>query len=295
MTETKVQAVPQVLSSPWRPGVALTAEEAGCTAAALQPVTREELAGYGFGDALVDGLLARGILAEGWGEAGLWHGYGWGRPQEFVEAAAEHRARTAGQRPLRSGLVTGVLDGPEAVGRTLARRSVRRFSREPLPRRVLEAVLAPAGVLLRQLPHLRLYVAVQEVEATERGVYAYRSDGSLMLLRNRLEDRTMMAVSHQYWALGTGAVMFIGVCWQDLAEVHGGGPDAYLTLLTECGRVGHAAVLAAAVHGAGTWMTPALDEQKAAEMCGLIDADGTGGDLLYMVKIGMPRTTEDDQ
>ncbi|RLU81107.1 hypothetical protein CTZ27_33235 [Streptomyces griseocarneus] len=295
MTTAKVHAVPHILTSPWRPGDALTVEEAGCLAAALSPVSLRELSCCGFSDELIAGLLHRGLLAGGEPAPGLWFRHGWGRPQEFLKAAVADRARTAHSRPPQPGPVSGVLDSREVVHQVLARRSVRKFSREPLARSVLEDTLTAAGALLHAMPYLRLYVVAQDVEATPRGAYAYRSDGTLILLRDGVEDRTMRDVAHQYWVLGTGAVIFIGVCWKDLEEVHGSGPAAFLTLLTECGKLAHTMVLTATAQSAGTWMTPAIDEQRAAEACGLADTDGRDGELLYMVKIGMPRTAEDDQ
>lgn len=292
-TDMRVQAVPQVLFGPWTEGPAFSPGEAACVAAALEPVAREDLA-EGFGGDLVASLLARGLLAPAPAHSVLWHRYGWGRPAAFLAAADTHRARTATVVAPVAGPVAGVLGDRTDVAKALARRSVRKFARGALPREDLEAVLAPVGRLVASWPHMRLYVAAQRVEGTAEGVHAYRpGDGALMLLRPGVEDRSMMAATHQFWSLGTGAVLFIGVCWRDLERAHGGGPDAYLHVLTECGRLGHVAVLAATVRGLGAWMTPAMDEEAVAGLCGLGDVEGAGGDVLYMIKVGLPR--EDEQ
>ncbi|CAM5592876.1 hypothetical protein SABIM44S_00013 [Streptomyces abikoensis] len=285
--------MPQVLIDPWNEGPAFSTEEAGCVAAALEPVARNDLAA-GFGETVVAGLLARGVLAPAPAHGGMWHRYGWGRPQAFLAAADAHRARTAPAVPPVAGPVAGVLSEREDVAKALQRRSVRKFARKALPREDLEAVLAAVGRLMASWPHMRLYVAAQQVDHVPEGVHAYRpGDGSLMLLRPGVDGHGMLAATHQFWSLGSGAVLLIGVCWRDLERAHGGGPDAYLHALTECGRLGHVAVLAATVRGLGAWMTPAIDEEAIAELCGLGDLEGKGGDVLYMIKIGQPR--EDEQ
>lgn len=62
------------------------------------------------------------------------------------------------------------------------------------------------------------------------------------------------------------------------------------TVLSECGRAAHVAVLAAARIGTGAWLTPAMDEQVAAELCGL---EPEAEETLYMLKVGMPKVTAD--
>ncbi|GAA2267913.1 hypothetical protein GCM10010232_70420 [Streptomyces amakusaensis] len=294
MTET-VQSVPQVLLDPFAAGPVLTPLEAAALAAALTPCTRTALKEAGFGDTLVDSMVERGLLAGAPAEAGLWHRHGWGRPRALLHAAATHRARRAAETPTDHattttpvlGPVSGVLDGRAAFDRALARRSVRRFDRRPMPAPVLYTVLAATVPLLEAWPHLRLYAAVQDVEGIERGVHTHRA-GALDLRSAGLDDARLRACAHQYWVLGTGAVLFLTVSWPALEAAYGRGPDAYTRVLGECGRVAHTAVLAAARAGAGTWMTPALDEETAAGLCGL---DTRVEEALYMLKTGMPRNT----
>ncbi|GGZ70117.1 hypothetical protein [Streptomyces bluensis] len=122
-------------------------------------------------------------------------------------------------------------------------------------------------------------------------MHAYHA-GALDLRTAGLHDTRLRDCAHQYWVLGTGAVLFFTVDWHAFEHAHGQGPDACTAVLTECGRMAHTAVLAAGRTGAGTWMTPAIDEQVAAELCGL---DTELEEALYMLKIGMPRNTEDTQ
>lgn len=293
MTETTtVQTVPQVLLDPFTSGPGWTRAEVDCLAAALTPSTRTELEERGFSEDVVEGMLTRGLLAPVPAEADLWHRHGWGRPQALLRAADAHRADRAADLPARTAPLSGVLDSRAAFDRALSRRSLRQFDRRPLPAPVLHEVLAATVPLLGAWPHLRLYVAVQDVEGIERGVYAHH-DEALHPRTVGLDDTRLRDCAHQYWVLGTGAVLFVAVDWPALEQAHGRGPDAYTAVLTECGRVAHTAVLAAGRAGAGTWMTPALDEQVAADLCGL---DTAQEEALYMLKVAMPRnTTEDTQ
>ncbi len=234
-------------------------------------------------------MLERGLLATAPAKPGLWHRRGWGRPEAFVRAAAAGRASRAGELPARPGPVAGVVSDRVAADHALARRSVRRFTPEPLPSPVQREVLAAASaVALRAWPHLRLYVAVQDVAGIERGVHAYDPRYDLLTLRRPgLDETRLKDCAHQYWVLGSGAALFFSVNWQALEQAHGPGPDAYATVLSECGRAAHTAVLAAGRMRAGTWMPPAIDEHLAAELCGLDDSEET----LHMLKVGMPRDT----
>ncbi|MGW5679631.1 nitroreductase family protein [Streptomyces sp. NPDC003860] len=289
MTDTALQSVPQVLLEPFTGGPVLTGAEAACVAAALTPATRGELLERGFAPELIDSLLVGGLLAPAPAKAGLWHRHGWGRPELLVRAADASRTARSGELPAATAPVAGVLDSREAFEQVLKRRSTRQFDRRPLPAPVLHTVLAAADPLLSAWPHLRLYAAVQYVDGVERGVHAYQG-GALTLKEVGLDDTRLRDCAHQYWVLGTGCVLFFVVDWHALEQAHGAGPDAYTTVLTECGRLAHTAVLAANGVGAGTWMTPAIDEQVAAELCGL---DSGSEEALYMLKIGMPRNTED--
>jgi hypothetical protein len=293
MTDTAaaVQSVPQVLLNPFTGGPVLTGAQAACLAAALTSSTRAELLERGFAPELIDTMLAQGLLAPAPAQAGLWHRHGWGRPELLVRAADASRTARAGDLPAAAAPVAGVLDSRAAFEQTLKRRSLRQFDRRPLPAPVLHTVLAATEPLLDAWPHLRLYAAVQHVDGLQRGVHAYQ-DGTLTIRKTGLDDTRLRDCAHQYWVLGTGCVLFFMVDWRALELAHGSGPDAYTTVLTECGRVAHTGVLAASRTGAGTWMTPAIDEQVAAEVCGL---DGESEEALYMLKIGMPRNTEDTQ
>jgi nitroreductase len=287
MTADLLQAVPQVLLHPWGQAP-LSRAEADTLHAALTPRHRSDLEQDGHSGRVLDAMLQRGLLAPAPAKSGTWHRYGWGRPQALVRAAAHARAAMAPDTPASPSTAAGVVDSRAVFDRVLARRSVRQFARQPMPAPVLHDVLDAAGRVLPAWPHLRLLVAVQDVTDLARGVHRYTpgATGPLDLARKGLDDRQLRDCAHQYWVLGTGATVFVTVNWTLLEQSHGRGPDAYTQLLLECGRVAHTLVLAAARLGAGTWMTPAIDEKTAAAVLGL---DPAVEEALYLVKVGMPR------
>jgi hypothetical protein len=133
-------------------------------------------------------------------------------------------------------------------------------------------------------------VLCQSVEGLSRGVYEVDLDAhALRLTVPQYDGRLLLeCVQGQYWALGSGAVIFLGTSWDALETAYGEGPDAYVSALLDMGRCAQAIVLSLTGMNAGAWMTPALDEEKAARLCNI---DEAASEALYMLKIG-PRKIE---
>lgn len=261
----------------------MTPAEAECLVSALQPALWDELAGR-FGEQLVSRLWLRELLAEAPAAPRLWARYGWARAQKFVEAASQSRVVRGARQRAVAGPVSGVLAEPGAVGASLERRSVRRFAQAPMPRSVLDEVLAAARPLLLGWPHLRLYVAVQRVQGAARGVYEFEGT-DLMARRAGVSSEELVAATHQPWAAGAGVVVFVVVSWAELERARGAEPDAYVSALLDCGRLGEVLVAAAVQAGAGGCTASSLDEGVAAGVCGL---EAGVEEALYVVRVGMP-------
>ncbi|MFE7963432.1 nitroreductase family protein [Streptomyces cellulosae] len=280
----QVQTAPGALLHPWEErGRALSLDEARCLMDALEPVDWRKLAAE-YDRELLAGLMERGALVRAPARPRLWTRYGWARAEAFVAALVRARARHAFLGTPKLAPVAGVLEEPGAVAQSLRRRSVRSFAPLPLPHKVLESVLAAAEPMLKWWPHLRVYVAAQHVVGVRRGVYAY-AGGELLLRRAGLNGRELVAATNQHWVSGTGVSVFVAVVWKELERMHGRGPDAYMSALVDCGRLGEVLMLAAGRAGAGCCAASSLDGEASAQLCGLPEGEQ---EALYMLRVGVP-------
>lgn len=131
---------------------------------------------------------------------------------------------------------------------------------------------------------LEIYVAVQGVEDTARGLFQYDPlKHQLRLIREGVEDSEIIAtIQHQNWIGGGGFCVFVGVHWERYMWLYRHS-RAYINLLIQVGEYGQELLQAAYQSGLVGWMTPAVTESKAATLLGL---DAQALDIVYFLKFG---------
>ncbi|MCT9076527.1 SagB/ThcOx family dehydrogenase [Streptomyces fulvoviolaceus] len=188
----------------------------------------------------------------------------------------------------------------------LARRSTRRFSREPVSQETLGALLhhATAHVRLAEgskaagdpyyllnsfYTWLHLYVVVQGVEGVPNGVYQYDFFDNALLATGREPsvEKVASTIQGQNWIGGGGVSLFITVQWDRYQWLYRHS-RAYLNLLIQLGEFAQELLQAGYQLGLTGWLTPAVSESRAAELLGL-DAVGCEADAMYYMKLGYDR------
>ena len=131
---------------------------------------------------------------------------------------------------------------------------------------------------------LIIYVVVQGVEGLSPGVYYFDSEKmQLLLVREKVTDKSVSdCIQQQYWIKGGGFCLFIGAHWERYSWIYRHS-RAYINLLIQLGEISEEFILAAYSKGLAGWMTPAVTEGKANQLCKI---SGATIDILYFMKFG---------
>ena len=188
----------------------------------------------------------------------------------------------------------------------LSRRTVRLFSREPVPQRDFAAVLRgtfgrtgdlDAGYLGRLalktspsaggLHPIECYVLVNNVVDVARGIYHYdvASDELRRLRHGDPRAAGVRAASGQQWVGGSAFVciltaVFRRTLWKYAFE------SAYRTLWLDAGHLGQTFCLLATSRGLGPFVTAAIQDTFIEELLGL---EGSVEFPVYLCGAGLPR------
>lgn len=192
---------------------------------------------------------------------------------------------------------------PLRFDRMFARRSARRFRAGPVDFADFAAVLHGAGANVRAAARsqragdpffvlnsfyswLAPFAIVQGVEHVPERVYQVDLEqGRLVPVAERPDDRSIAStIAGQAWISGGGFCLFVAVDWLRYMWIYRHA-RAYINLITQIGEFGQEVIQHAASRGLGGWMTPAVDETRAAR---LIGAEGSRLDPMYFMKIGAP-------
>ena len=130
-----------------------------------------------------------------------------------------------------------------------------------------------------------IYVLVQGVEGLQRGVYYYDIENSkLLLCKKGLEDQEISAcIQNQNWINGGGFSLLIGSQWERYAWMYRHS-RAYMNLLIQLGELSQEFLTVAYNAKLCGWMTPAVTESKANQLCCIDNASRV--DILYFMKFG---------
>lgn len=164
------------------------------------------------------------------------------------------------------------------------RRSIRRFSRQPIALSDLSVLLGAASCGARG--PLSCAVSIRAVEGLEPGIYRYDPEGHrLVVVRlGRVAEELAAA------ALGQSFVGQAAACLMPLADldatVAAGGPRAYLDAFVDAGVGGQRLYLAAAALGLGCCAAgEVVDEEIDLLAC----LDGDLRSVLMLYAVGLPR------
>jgi len=195
---------------------------------------------------------------------------------------------------------------PGALGRALtARRTCREFLERPLPRRLLESVIAlcfgrlglidggPFGTLLhRSAPSgggrhpIECYVMALQVSGLARGLYHYSVErNELVRLSARASREQVRRFTRgQAWFADAAAVFLLTAVFERTMWKYP-TPRAYRVVLFDAAHACQNLLLAATSHGLGAYSVAALDESA---IDGYLGVDGFSEGVLYVAGIGWP-------
>lgn len=185
---------------------------------------------------------------------------------------------------------------PEALR---ARRSVRRYSREPLSVQELSDLVFAAygktarlrGFILRTAPSagalypVEVYLLVNSVEGVEPGVYHYCvKDHALELVRaGVLGEDAIRAAWNQSMAGESGVTFFLSVVFERCARKYGERANRYVYM--DAGHVSQNIYLQATSLGLGSVAMAAFDDAACNALVGL---DGDRERIVYLHAVGKP-------
>jgi SagB-type dehydrogenase family enzyme len=194
---------------------------------------------------------------------------------------------------------------PESLGETLARRrsggewrgtavrlselsailrQVNQDAREIRARSAETALLDPLVLRYSRFIALETYVVAANVFCLPSGFYHYNTqDQSLGLLRaGEFHEKLVKLVSGQERIKTAACTFLIAVIWERYYFRYRHS-RAYRTLLTDVAELAHNYVLLSTAFRRGVFLTPALNEKKAARFLGRCNLDEA---LLYAIAIG---------
>ena len=195
-------------------------------------------------------------------------------------------------------------DPPLSLLAALAeRRSVRKFAREPAPLATVAAILFDATAKVREAealkasgdPYLLLssFYAWLDLRVVNQGIAglppgAFQYDPLEHVLRRTRDEATdadvIATVAHQPWAGGAGAALYVCVQWERFRWLYRHS-RAYVNVLIQVGEFAQEVLNAVYRRRLGGWVTPAVQESRAAELLSLPG----GVDAMMFVKFGPPR------
>jgi hypothetical protein len=301
----------------------------------LDPATPDELRAEGHRDDAIDTALSLGLLVDSDDEreraARSWEDHRWTRAAHllfsqmdlsYVDAAgngdltairrAEVERRLCESRYPERVVAPGeeielprpTADPPLSLLTALAgRRSVRKFTREPVPLATVAAILFDATTKLREAEALKesgdpylllssfyawldLRMVNQGVDGLPPGVFQY--DPLEHVLRRTGEhaddDEVIATVAQQPWAGGSGAALYVCVQWERFRWLYRHS-RAYVNVLIQVGEFAQEVLNGVYRRRLGGWVTPAVQESRAAELLSL----PAGVDAMMFVKFGPPR------
>ena len=163
------------------------------------------------------------------------------------------------------------------------RRSMRRFSPDPLPLAALSGVLAD----LHQAPVLyagiEVSVVVNRVQGLAPGVYRYVAGHALRLVRAGDQSGAARSAALAQDVIGdTAAVLVLSTSRQRVLD---GGARAYRHALLETGMMGERWLLGAVARGLAACPVGAFYDDEAAA---LIGADGAPQWVFHFAALGLP-------
>lgn len=218
-------------------------------------------------------------------------------PERYVPVAPEagttigvtgvvHQATSLRLAPLRARSELD-LPTPQAAARELfttivQRRSVRRFSDEPVPLALLSGMLTD----LRQRPQLydgiEISLVVNRVAGLAPGVYRYLPRHALALVRPGDHAGAAQSAALSQDAIGDAAAVLILSSERDL--VLAGGARQYRHALLETGLIGERWLLGAVARGLGACPVGAFYDDEAAKLIGV---DGTRHWVFHFAALGI--------
>ncbi|PLK48572.1 SagB/ThcOx family dehydrogenase [Uliginosibacterium sp. TH139] len=203
------------------------------------------------------------------------------------------------------------LPKPTGTGRIdfdslLRRRSHRTFLRKPVSLEVLSNVLHESTQSYRDgekskesgdtlfylnsfYTWLNIYVLIQGVDGFSPGVYQYDPISHTLgvIKLGDFNSEIKECIANQGWIEGGGFCIFIGVQWERYSWVYRHS-RAYINLLVQIGEFGQELLMHSYKYGLGGWMTPAVNEVKAAWLLGI----GEEEDAMYFMKFGLYRKSD---
>jgi SagB-type dehydrogenase family enzyme len=227
--------------------------------------------------------------------------------RELVEKAKEHPQPAPTRRidGPRLVLPSCTLDNADLHDSLIARRTWRRFSRQPVPLAALGAVLKTtfgvqarghvAGqgpVILRTSPSggsrhpVEAYVLAWNVDGLPPGAYHFDSDSAELvdLQRPICAAEVPALLAHQtFFAQAAAAVIMCPVFAR--TQWRYGHSRAYRTVLLDAGHLGQTFCLAATALGLAPFTTMAFSVERLEQLLGL---DGVSECPIYVAGVGMP-------
>lgn len=131
-----------------------------------------------------------------------------------------------------------------------------------------------------------IYVLVQGVKGVERGVYYYDAERSkLILIKKGINDEDIShCIQGQTWINGGGFSLLIGAHWERYAWIYK-HKKTYVNLVIQLGELRQEFITASYDEGLKGWMTPAVTESAANNLCKIDEKSGV--DMLYFMKFGI--------
>jgi nitroreductase len=202
----------------------------------------------------------------------------WARHDWYLSCLAYLESRDAREPRLVSPLASrhDYVSGEAAL---LQRRTTRVFSRRPLPRRDLAAVLAAAEPGLRGgLTDVRLFAAVLAIDGLDEGLYEQLPTGLRRLGAAPSRAEIQHLTTGQQPA-GAGACTL----WL-VSRVDPAAPQRYALTTIELGRIAQRICLAASEAGVGAFLTPAVKDGPTLRM---LEARVDRRLVSYVVSLGV--------
>jgi hypothetical protein len=187
------------------------------------------------------------------------------------------------------------------ISTILKRRSVRSFSDQSVDFATFSSILLEATVDIREAQASQMgdsffllnsfyawtviYVYVQAVDGVKTGLYFFDVEVSSLVFVHDDIDNSKVArlIQGQSWISGGGFCLLIGAQWDRYAWIYRHS-RAYINLLIQAGELSEEFILASYKRGLGGWLTPAVDENLANELC-LID-EKSNVDIIHFMKFG---------
>lgn len=181
------------------------------------------------------------------------------------------------------------------------RKCIRKFSSKPISFETFGSILYSSTQNIRQIEKtkteifyllnsfytwLNLYIVIQKVEGLEKGTYQYNPiQHTLYKIGGEVQNKAIIdCVQGQSWISGSGFCVFFVVQWERYQWLYRHS-RAFTNLLIQLGDIGQEFIFNSALHKIGGWMTPALKEEKAAEILQLSKGKQTA---MYFLKLGQP-------